>query len=179
MSTETEQQLALAEPARPTSTHSTPRRASQVMVPRSVQSSPGRPLDRGSDAQAARLPTELALSPAAASALGKRDHVALREWRETRVPDSGAPQRLGPAPGTRVFGPELPITLHSTFQDPLPLIPRRTSEIPGSDVNCLADDEARAYGAEHLSRWSSLPGEVISPVDVVYDEGEEEYDMEA
>ncbi|EGZ08369.1 hypothetical protein PHYSODRAFT_340161 [Phytophthora sojae] len=165
MPTETEQQLALAEPARPTSTHSTPRRASQVMVPRSVQSSPGRPLDRGSDAHAARLPTELALSPAAASALGKRDHVALREWRETRVPDSGAPLRLGPAPGTRVFGPELPTTLHSTFQDPLPLIPRGTSEIPGSDVNCLADDEAER--------------EVISPVDVVYDEGEEEYDMEA
>ncbi|EGZ08549.1 hypothetical protein PHYSODRAFT_340298 [Phytophthora sojae] len=135
--------------------------------PRSVQSSSGRPLDRGSDAQAARLPTELALSPAVASALGKRDHVALRE------------EGPGPAPGTRVFGPELPTTLHSTFQDPLPLIPRGTSEIPGSDVNCLADDEARAYGAEQLSHWSSLPGEVISPVDVVYDEGEEEYDMEA
>ncbi|KAG6959708.1 hypothetical protein JG688_00009960 [Phytophthora aleatoria] len=34
----------------------------------------------------------------------------------------------------------------------------------------VIDEEARAYGAEQLRRWSSLPGEVIPPVDVVHDE---------
>ncbi|KAG6959071.1 hypothetical protein JG688_00010239 [Phytophthora aleatoria] len=40
-------------------------------------------------------------------------------------------------------------------------------------------EESRAYGVEQLRRWSSLSGEVIPLVDVVYDEREEKYDMQA
>ncbi|EGZ23459.1 hypothetical protein PHYSODRAFT_324671 [Phytophthora sojae] len=182
MSARVEQQLALAESSRPTSTQSTPRRSPQELVPRSTQSSPGRPTLREFPALP-QPPLELALSPAAESTLGKRDHLALRGHHETTVPGNGAPVRLGLAPGAQVLGPEVPAPRgHALPKGSLPVIPRGVSGEAGAGSGQLvsfADDEARAYGVEQLRRWVALPGEVISPVDVVYDEAEDEYDMEA
>ncbi|EGZ25794.1 hypothetical protein PHYSODRAFT_247813 [Phytophthora sojae] len=181
MSARVEQQLALAESPRPTSTQSTPRRSPRELVPRSTQSSPGRPTFRDVPALP-QPPLELALSPAAESALGKRDHLVLRGHHETTtVPGNGAHVRLGLAPGAQVLGPELPPPRgHALPRGSLPVIPRGVSgEVGGGSgqLVSVADDEARAYGVEQLRRWVALPGEVISPVDIVYDEAEDEYDI--
>ncbi|KAG3112301.1 hypothetical protein PI125_g8348 [Phytophthora idaei] len=112
--------------------------------------------------------------------LGKRENLALRESRETRVPDDGAPRCLELTADARILGPELPILREKLSKEQvLPQVSQNAN-----DARCrrgvvpVVDEEARAYGAEQLRHWSSLPGEVALTADVAYEEREEEYDME-
>ncbi|KAG2949366.1 hypothetical protein PC117_g5317 [Phytophthora cactorum] len=174
---ENEEQLVLIQSSRPTSTQSTPRREVQAL-PRSVQSSPGRPLNH--DTFTLMRPTELALSPAAERFLGKRENLALRESHETRVPDDGAPRCLELTADARILGPELPTLREKLSKEQvLPQVSQNANDaLCRKGVVPVVDEEARAYEAEQLRHWSSLHGEVALTADVAYEEREEEYDME-
>ncbi|RLN75106.1 hypothetical protein BBJ28_00016410, partial [Nothophytophthora sp. Chile5] len=116
------------------------------------------------------------------SVLGKRDLV-LRNNREVTQPMTTAytEPRVALAPGVVLPQPVLLNDHEGTQRAGNLVLTEPFSQLMSviSEMEPLSDADARVYGNEQLNRWLNTPNSLITPPDVVYDQSEQGFDMEA